>query len=320
MIALKPTSSSDILSLLSPSGGEQVTTPKDGNFLSLFNNLLNQSQEGKPEDQELPDSLSEGAMHFLHEPPQSESKNHLGNSVASNNQSDKCHNGDSQSVLEVDEDGSVIRDAHNAKGDVGTVGAKHNGAETDNAFSYQGGSDNDKGRASSGDTKESDQKVLEPKAGDHKQTVVIETTTPTGKIVVEQSVTANKFVTTDLKSMTETIRAEISNFQASDLNSGSITIKIKPTNLGEIVIIMEKETIPAGSKVFDKTTGAPIDIRLVASNPEVRNYLNLIKREVGVSANVRSINITNQVAPVKSSEKSSFDLREKGFIDQILDN
>lgn len=276
-------------------------------------------------------------MHSLSEPQQPTAKIALGNTLASSLNLEKSPKDGSQGDLEADFDGSLIRCAHDDKtagglfgakhirevsgtSDVYQYGAKHAVGEAGTADVHQGGAASDKLNAANEETKGVDNKVLDPKVADQKQTIIIETSTSTGKVVVEQNSSTNKVVTSDLKSMTETIRSEVSSFQANDIASGSITIKIKPSNLGEIVIIMEKDAIPAGSKVFDKATGAPIDIRLVATNPEVRNYLSLIKREIGGAANVRSINISNQVTSVRSSEKSSFDLREKDFIDQVLDN
>ena len=119
-----------------------------------------------------------------------------------------------------------------------------------------------------------------------------------GKTSLSQGTTinSNRIISSDIKSLTESIYNEIKEFQSGNLNSNTITIRVKPSNLGEIIIVLEKSNETLLSKVVDKSTGAPIDIRLIASNPEVTNYLNLIKREIANKSGVRTISIHNNTA------------------------
>ena len=50
---------------------------------------------------------------------------------------------------------------------------------------------------------------------------------------------------------------------------------------------------------------APIDIKMLASNPEVANYLGVVKRELNIRNGVRNVNIsTNQFVNKTESSKS----------------
>ncbi|MCY9860999.1 hypothetical protein OTK49_00390 [Vibrio coralliirubri] len=311
MIALKPTQTTDILSLLAPAS-EQTPAPKDGNFLSLFNNLLNQSQERETDDSEIVEQSCEGIVIAYTPPHQLTSKSNLGSTVVAKSGGERQSDVSLLGGSKVNEQTDLVRGVLSRNNNNVTNAALGDSYTQVNADSHVS--------SSIVQNNASEHRNPESNSPEQKQTIVIETNTLSGKVTIEQTVSSNKVVTSDLKAMTETIKSEVSNFQASDLSSGTITIKIKPSNLGEIIIVMEKETVPASSKVFDKSTGAPIDIRLIAANPDVRNYLNLIKREVGGVANVRSININHQLSPVKSSEKSSFDSSGSDFIDKIFGN
>ena len=118
-----------------------------------------------------------------------------------------------------------------------------------------------------------------------------------------------KVVETSYKGITTQLAQQIENFYSSSLNSQQLTIKIRPSNLGEIVIVLDK-TQPQ-TAVADKTTMAPIDIKMIASNPEVANYLGVVKRELNIRNGVRNVNIsTNQfVNKTESSKRISPETR-----------
>lgn len=103
-----------------------------------------------------------------------------------------------------------------------------------------------------------------------------------------------------LSSLSDTIKSEIREFQTSTLGNGTITIKIKPSVLGEIVITLNRDDVQASSR-----NNHNVDVRITSSNPEVANYLSLIKRDVLNKYGVRSISILNQLNTNKAITKIS---------------
>ncbi|KDM90880.1 hypothetical protein [Photobacterium galatheae] len=107
-----------------------------------------------------------------------------------------------------------------------------------------------------------------------------------------------------LTGLTETMKSVVEQFQTSSVRSGEITIKIKPSVLGEIVITLNKVD-DTSAKVIDRTTRAPIDIRMVASNPAVANYLSLIKRDIINKSGIRGVSVNHLIGPEKHDHKTN---------------
>jgi hypothetical protein len=130
------------------------------------------------------------------------------------------------------------------------------------------------------------------------------------------SIAPAKVIETSYKGITTQLALQIENFSTSSLNSQQLTIKIRPSNLGEIVIVLNK-TQPQNT-IADKTTMAPIDIKMIASNPEVANYLGVVKRELGLRNGVRNVNVsTNQFVDKAENSKRISSENPKKELDKI---
>lgn len=103
-----------------------------------------------------------------------------------------------------------------------------------------------------------------------------------------------------LNNLSETIKSEIKEFQSSGVSNGSITIKIKPSILGEIIITLNRDDSAANIRNHPN-----IDVRIASSNPEIANYLSLIKREVLNKYGVRGVSILSHSTSSKSVAKIS---------------
>ncbi|EGR2229428.1 hypothetical protein QX249_09175 [Vibrio parahaemolyticus] len=123
----------------------------------------------------------------------------------------------------------------------------------------------------------------------------------TSNISTREVVTLGNYVSSansTLNNLSETIKSEIKEFQSSGASNGSITIKIKPSILGEIII-----TINRDDSVPNIRNNPNIDVRIASSNPEIANYLSLIKREVLNKYGVRGVSILSQNTTSKSVTK-----------------
>ncbi|MBU2895964.1 hypothetical protein [Vibrio hepatarius] len=122
-------------------------------------------------------------------------------------------------------------------------------------------------------------------------------------ISTREVVTSGNYISSansTLNNLSETIKSEIREFQSSGVSNGSITIKIKPSILGEIII-----TINRDDSVSNVRNNPNINLRIASSNPEIANYLSLIKREVLNKYGVRGVSILSHTITSKSVTKIS---------------
>lgn len=125
----------------------------------------------------------------------------------------------------------------------------------------------------------------------------------TSSISIREAVTSGNYISSansTLNNLSEAIKSEIREFQSSGASNGSITIKIKPSILGEIIITINRDdTVP------NTRSNPNIDVRIASSNPEIANYLSLIKREVLNKYGVRGVSILSLTTTSKSVAKIS---------------
>ncbi|HHJ3079615.1 TPA: hypothetical protein ACPVZG_003454 [Vibrio parahaemolyticus] len=125
----------------------------------------------------------------------------------------------------------------------------------------------------------------------------------TSSISIREVVPSGNYVSSansTLNNLSETIKSEIKEFQSSGASNGSITIKIKPSILGEIIITLNRD-----DSAVNVRNHPNIDVRIASSNPEIANYLSLIKREVLNKYGVRGVSILSHSTTSKSVAKIS---------------
>ncbi|ELP5898449.1 hypothetical protein QTV49_000323 [Vibrio vulnificus] len=149
-------------------------------------------------------------------------------------------------------------------------------------------------------TKHFDNDVLSPKAKVNQSNYPEQIINSHSLKEVATSSNYKSISNSNLNNLSETIKSEIREFHSSGASNGSITIKIKPSILGEIIITLNRDD--NGPTIRN---GSNIDVRLVSSNPEIANYLSLIKREVLNKYGVRGVSILSHTTSIKSVSKLS---------------
>lgn len=138
-------------------------------------------------------------------------------------------------------------------------------------------------------------------------TSTVSTDTRSGVSFVESTAT--------LKTVSSEVIRNVEAFTTSSVSSQQIMIKIRPSNLGEIVIVLNKVEQKALATEGNPAR-VPIDIKLIASHPEVANYLSLVKRELNQKVGVKSFTVSNAVN--RNEEKRSFESSEKSSLEEVI--
>ncbi len=112
-------------------------------------------------------------------------------------------------------------------------------------------------------------------------------------------------ITSTVKELGSTIQKEITKFESSTVESQSVTIRIKPASLGEIVITMKTDA----TNYTNQQAG--VDVKLYFTNADIKSYLNLIKRDITAVSKISSISLQNSQSMVRSVVKTNATYNEK---------